>query len=80
MAAREDVVFLNTAGPLVTYEVRPLVIFNILDHFQRRKPDQFRVVGTLLGERAGSHVVVTNCFPVPHTETDDSVRSQAYGA
>lgn len=71
----QDCLFLQQQGGITSYEVRPLVIFNILDNFQRRNADQFRVVGTLLGQREGSTVVITNSFPVPHTETDDSVRA-----
>ena len=73
-AMSQDCLFLQQQGGITSYEVRPLVIFNILDNFQRRNADQFRVVGTLLGQREGSTVVITNSFPVPHTETDDSVR------
>lgn len=75
MSLAPSCIFLNTSkGAAVTYDVRPLVVFNILDHYQRRAADQFRVVGTLLGTRTGLHTVaVTNSFPVPHTETDDSV-------
>ena len=31
------------------HQVDPLVLFNILDHFQRRNEGQDRVIGTLLG-------------------------------
>lgn len=74
MSLAQDCIFTQEAGGVTSYEVRPLVIFNILDNFRRRNPEQFRVVGTLLGVREGSTVTVTNCFPVPHTETDDNVR------
>jgi hypothetical protein len=74
MSLAQDCIFTQEKGGISSYEVRPLVIFNILDNFQRRNPEQARVVGTLLGQREGNTVVVTNCFPVPHTETEDSVR------
>jgi translation initiation factor 3 subunit F len=47
-------------------------VFNILDHFVRRGENQARVIGTLLGtinEEDGT-VVISNSYPVPHTETE----------
>ncbi len=71
----DDCLFLTSAGSATSsYDVRPLVVFNILDHYQRRNADQNRVVGTLLGQRIGNTIVVSNCFPVPHRETEDNVR------
>ena len=58
------------------YNIHPVVIFSILDHYSRRHEGQQRVIGTLLG-RAGKlekTVEVTNCFPVPHTEKDQVVQ------
>jgi len=49
-------------------KVHPLVLFAIVDHFAHRNEGQTRVIGTLLGSRTGSTVVVKNCFPVPHVE------------
>jgi translation initiation factor 3 subunit F len=51
------------------------VVFSILDHYTRRNEDQTRVIGTLLGERkaGGKEIVIKNCFPVPHSETEDTV-------
>lgn len=77
MSVAQDCIFVAEKGGVASYEVSPLVLFNILDNYQRRNDDQFRVVGTLLGERRGNTVVVTNSFPVPHTETDDSVRDDS---
>jgi translation initiation factor 3 subunit F len=51
-------------------KVHPVVLFSILDHHTRRKSDQKRVIGTLLGYREKGVVHVRNCFPVPHTETE----------
>lgn len=55
--------------------VHPTVLFSIVDAFERRPEDARRVIGTLLGsvERGGYHVEVTNCFAVPHNESEDEV-------
>lgn len=53
--------------------VLPAVHFSILDHFMRRSEGQERAVGTLLGTVVGQVIEVTNCFPVPHKETDEQV-------
>ncbi|KAJ3331318.1 Eukaryotic translation initiation factor 3 subunit F [Blyttiomyces sp. JEL0837] len=45
--------------------VGPVVFFSVLDHYIRRSESQSRVVGALLGVR--------NCFPLSHTESDDTV-------
>ncbi|KAJ1983567.1 hypothetical protein H4R33_004705 [Dimargaris cristalligena] len=54
---------------------RPLVFFAILDHFLRRNENQDRVIGTLLGAPSDDNksIEITNCFPVPHYETEDQV-------
>ena len=53
--------------------MHPIALFSILDHHVRRTARQARVIGTLLGhvDERGT-VVVTNAFPVPHVEEDDS--------
>ncbi|KAJ1659074.1 hypothetical protein IWQ61_001790 [Dispira simplex] len=57
-----------------TTVIRPIVFFSILDHFLRRNDDQDRVIGTLLGKPSEEKgVEITNCFPVPHSETEDQV-------
>lgn len=53
--------------------VHPVVLFTIIDSFERRKEDAKRVVGTLLGSVDSKSVTVTNAFCVPHTESDDEV-------
>jgi len=55
--------------------VHPTVLFSIVDAFERRPEDARRVIGTLLGsvEKGGLHVEVTNCFAVPHNESQDEV-------
>jgi len=55
-------------GAQVSVKVHPVVIFNILDHFIRRNPDEDRVIGTLLGVNVEGAIEIRNCFPVPHTE------------
>lgn len=60
------------SDPYERVTVHPVVVFNILDHFIRRPETSGRVIGTLLGsinEEEGT-VEIRNCFPVPHTETD----------
>lgn len=55
-------------------KVLPVVYFGILDHFSRRSEVQLRVIGTLLGvQNADGSVEITNCFPVPHNETEEQV-------
>jgi translation initiation factor 3 subunit F len=59
------------------YRVHPLVIFSILDHYQRRPAGQSRVVGTLLGcIQEGGAIEVKQAFPVPHSEEIESATVQ----
>eukprot|EP00515_Schizochytrium_aggregatum_P014736 CAMPEP_0202081078 /NCGR_PEP_ID=MMETSP0964-20121228/12171_1 /ASSEMBLY_ACC=CAM_ASM_000500 /TAXON_ID=4773 /ORGANISM="Schizochytrium aggregatum, Strain ATCC28209" /LENGTH=317 /DNA_ID=CAMNT_0048648595 /DNA_START=11 /DNA_END=964 /DNA_ORIENTATION=- len=51
-----------------TVKVHPVVLFSVLDHHVHRNEGQARVIGTLLGTRTSSTIVVKNCFPVPHVE------------
>jgi len=57
-------------GAQVSVKVHPVVIFNILEHFIRRNPEQDRVVGTLLGVNVDGTIEIRNSFPVPHLEGD----------
>lgn len=52
-------------------KVHPVALFTILDHFQRRDPQQARVIGTLIGTRSESEVEIRDCFAVPHGESED---------
>tara|TARA_R110002050_G_scaffold59506_2_gene132936 strand:+ start:612 stop:917 length:306 start_codon:yes stop_codon:yes gene_type:complete len=61
---------LGVGNSPVHVNVHPVVLFSVLDHYIRRKEDQHRVIGTLLGYVENGVVEVRNCFPVPHTETD----------
>eukprot|EP00051_Salpingoeca_urceolata_P002301 m.48959 g.48959 ORF g.48959 m.48959 type:complete len:287 (-) comp12036_c0_seq2:49-909(-) len=56
-----------------TVKLLPVVYLSVLDHYQRRSEGQPRVIGTLLGTVVGTQVQVTSCFPVPHSETDETV-------
>jgi len=53
--------------------VHPVVLFSIVDSFERRNEDARRVIGTLLGVCDKNTVEITNCFTVPHNESDDEV-------
>lgn len=53
------------------------MLFTITDAFIRRKSEQERVVGTLLGTIADGVVEVRNCYAVPHSESNESVRAAA---
>lgn len=55
------------------YNVHPVVILSILDHYKRREEGLTRVIGTLMGYKQGNATFITNCFPVGHTETADKV-------
>ena len=51
----------------------PVVYASILAQHSRRHGGQGRVIGTLLGTVVGTVVDITNCFPVPHNETEQIV-------
>ncbi|KAF7981685.1 hypothetical protein HWV62_32242 [Athelia sp. TMB] len=55
--------------------IHPVALFSILDHYLRRKSDQPRVIGTLLGVRSESDstVEVRSAFAVLHSETSEQV-------
>lgn len=55
--------------------VQAQAFFQILDHSLRKKEDQTRVIGTILGVRSedGSEVEIRSAYGVPHDETDDQV-------
>ncbi|KAK3610164.1 hypothetical protein CHS0354_039948 [Potamilus streckersoni] len=53
--------------------VHPVVLFAIVDSYERRNEDAKRVIGTLLGSYDKNAVEVTNCFAVPHNESEDEV-------
>ncbi|KAE9409951.1 Mov34-domain-containing protein [Gymnopus androsaceus JB14] len=54
--------------------LHPSALFSILDHYIRRKEDQHRVIGTLLGTRiSDTQVHVHTAFAVLHSETSEQV-------
>merc|ERR1712121_21853 len=53
--------------------IHPVALFAIIDSYERRNEDAKRVIGTLLGNVDKGVVEVTNCFAVPHNESDDEV-------
>ncbi|NXQ42271.1 EIF3F factor, partial [Catharus fuscescens] len=54
-------------------DVHPVVLASIVDSFERRNEGAARVIGTLLGTVDKHSVEVTNCFSVPHNESEDEV-------
>ncbi|KAI5607622.1 eukaryotic translation initiation factor 3 subunit F [Silurus asotus] len=58
-------------GPLV--KIHPVVLASIADSYERRNEGAVRVIGTLLGTIDKHSVEVTNCFSVPHNESEDEV-------
>jgi translation initiation factor 3 subunit F len=59
-------------GDEPVYKIQPVVVFSILDHYKRRTETQDRVIGTLLGRISGNTTTITNCFPVPHVENEET--------
>lgn len=60
----------------LTLKVHPVVLFQIVDAFERRNVDAYRVIGTLLGTVEKGVVEATNCFCVPHKEHEDIVEAE----
>ncbi|KAI2804366.1 hypothetical protein RDWZM_007791 [Blomia tropicalis] len=58
----------------ISVRVHPVVVFNIVDIYERRNSDANRVIGTLLGsvDKLGN-VEVTNSFVVKHREANNEV-------
>ncbi|KAK9731215.1 JAB1/Mov34/MPN/PAD-1 ubiquitin protease [Popillia japonica] len=57
-------------------KVHPVVLFQIVDAYERRNAESYRVIGTLLGSADKGIVEVTNCFCVPHKEYQDQVEAE----
>lgn len=53
--------------------VHPVALFSILDHFLRRRDNEERVLGTLLGTRVDNVIEIKSSFAVPHQESADLV-------
>ncbi|MCH1932551.1 hypothetical protein L9G16_20610, partial [Shewanella sp. A25] len=60
----------------LTVKVHPVVLFQIVDAYERRNADAHRVIGTLLGSVEKGVVEVTNCFCVPHKEYEEMVEAE----
>lgn len=60
-------------GSNVSVKVHPVVLFSICDAYTRRKENQDRVIGTLLGVVVDNIVEVKHCYTVPHTESSEQV-------
>ncbi|KAK3511103.1 hypothetical protein QTP70_030298, partial [Hemibagrus guttatus] len=58
-------------GPVV--KIHSVVLASIVDSYERRNEGASRVIGTLLGTIDKHSVEVTNCFSVPHNESEDEV-------
>lgn len=58
----------------ISVRIHPVVVFNIVDIYERRNPDTQRVIGTLLGnvDKLGN-VEVTNSFVIKHREINNEV-------
>jgi len=55
--------------------VRPVVLLQIADSYERRSQDNHRVIGTLVGSVDKQSVEVTNCFCIPHKEYEERVEA-----
>nr|XP_015194579.1 PREDICTED: eukaryotic translation initiation factor 3 subunit F [Lepisosteus oculatus] len=62
---------MSVYGPIV--KIHPVVLASIADSYERRNDGAIRVIGTLLGTIDKHTVEVTNCFSVPHNESEDEV-------
>lgn len=60
----------------LTVRVHPVVLFQIVDAYERRNADSMRVIGTLLGSVDKGVVEVSNCFCLPHKESSDQVEAE----
>lgn len=60
----------------LSVKIHPVVLFQIVDAYERRNADSHRVIGTLLGTCDKGVVEVTNCFCVPHKEHADQVEAE----
>ncbi|XP_026307469.1 eukaryotic translation initiation factor 3 subunit F-like, partial [Piliocolobus tephrosceles] len=53
--------------------LHPVILASVVDSYERRNEGAARVIGTLLGTIDKHSVEVTNCFSVPHSESEDEV-------
>jgi len=59
----------------IRVKVRPVVLFQVADAYERRNQENHRVIGTLVGYVDKQCVEVTNCFCVPHKEYEERVEA-----
>lgn len=59
----------------IRVKVHPVVLFQIVDSYERRAQENPRVIGTLVGSVDKQCVEVTNCFSIPHKEHEDRVEA-----
>jgi len=57
----------------INAKLHPTVLYTIVDAYERRSIDQHRVIGSLLGSIDNGVIEITNCFCVPHTESEEEV-------
>lgn len=57
----------------VECNLEPVVLFSIVDHFNRRDEGQEFVMGTLLGTDEDGVVQIHSCFPVPYQEAEGQI-------
>ena len=63
------------AAVSLVVRVRPVVLLQIADSYERRSQDNHRVIGTLVGSVDKQSVEVTNCFCIPHKEYEERVEA-----
>ena len=56
-------------------KVHPVILYQIVDAYERRNEDSHRVIGTLLGNVEKGVIEVTNSFSVLHKEYEDQVEA-----
>uniref|UniRef100_A0A1I8HHL5 Eukaryotic translation initiation factor 3 subunit F n=2 Tax=Macrostomum lignano TaxID=282301 RepID=A0A1I8HHL5_9PLAT len=63
----------SSSSGALQLRVHPTVLLQIIDFYERRPENQLQVIGTLLGSSdSKGQVTATNCFSVPHSESEDS--------
>lgn len=65
---------LSVGGQGVNVRLHPVVLVQICDAYTRRKEEQERVIGSLLGTYSDGQVEINSCYVVPHNESADQVR------
>jgi len=60
-------------GGQLSVKVHPVVLLQVCDAYIRRKEDQDRVIGSLLGTLVDGVMEIKGCFVVPHNESTDQV-------